>query len=184
MPKVVHSLRFYVHSANNSVNRQPKTVNGKSKGFTLIELLIVITIIGILVATGVYSWQAAQVKARDDRRKTDLKAIQQALESYYQVNGYYPGWGAPGGGWTCEISSATYPQFQNALQPTYISKLPRDPTATSASGDYYYAQGSPPQTYSLYSVLENTKDPDYPVTSLSSACTAGTTVYHYKVTNP
>jgi len=54
------------------INRKSLIIN-HSKGFTLIELLVVITIIAILVASGIYSWQAAQLKGRDNRRKTDIK---------------------------------------------------------------------------------------------------------------
>ena len=150
----------------------------KAKGFTLIELLIVITIIGILVATGTYSWNAAQLKARDSRRKTDLKAIQQALESFYQTNGQYP---LTSGATYCNLVS--YTTIANALQPTFISQLPKDPT-TSGTTNYYYRKDST-NTYRLYSILENIKDPDYMTTADTlSGCTGFTNAYRYKVTNP
>ncbi|MCM8787830.1 MAG: prepilin-type N-terminal cleavage/methylation domain-containing protein [Candidatus Omnitrophica bacterium] len=60
------------------------------KGFTLLELLVVISIIGILIAVGVASYSTAQKKSRDSRRKSDLKAIQNAMEQYYSVNQQYP----------------------------------------------------------------------------------------------
>ena len=53
------------------------------KGFTLIELLVVISIIGILVAVAVASYTGAQIKARDARRRSDMKAIQSTMEQYY-----------------------------------------------------------------------------------------------------
>lgn len=59
-------------------------------GFTLIELLVVIAIIGILTTMVTASFTAAQRRARDTARKSDLKAIQQALELYFQANGRYP----------------------------------------------------------------------------------------------
>lgn len=153
--------------------------------FTLIELLIVITIIGILVATGVYSWQAAQVKARDSRRKTDVKAIQQALESYYQTNGEYPP--AASLGWCTQISNPTYPSLLNALQPTYITKVPQDPTFLNTTSDYFYRKDALSR-YRLYSTLENTKDPDYIANALGTdgliGCAGGNASYHYKVQNP
>ena len=61
------------------------------KSFTLLEMLIVIGIIGVLVAMTTVSYSTSQRKARDAKRKQDLKAIQNALEQYYAVCGYqYP----------------------------------------------------------------------------------------------
>jgi len=60
------------------------------KGFTLIELLVVISIIGILVAVAMTSYTSTQIKARDSRRRSDMKAIQTVMEQYYATNGGYP----------------------------------------------------------------------------------------------
>ncbi len=61
------------------------------KAFTLLELLVVIGIIGILVGLGTTSYSTAQKKARDSKRKADLKAFQNAMEQCYSVNSYaYP----------------------------------------------------------------------------------------------
>ncbi|MCR4277661.1 MAG: hypothetical protein NUV85_01440, partial [Candidatus Berkelbacteria bacterium] len=38
----------------------------------------------------VASWQNAQMKARDGKRKSDIRAVQQGLEIYLQRNGKYP----------------------------------------------------------------------------------------------
>ncbi len=60
------------------------------QGFTLIELLIVIAIIGLIsTITGVFL-TGARVKARDNKRITDLKQLQKALELAYGQNGAYP----------------------------------------------------------------------------------------------
>ena len=62
-----------------------------STGFTLLELLVVISIIAILITIGITSFSTAQKKGRDSKRKTDLREVQQALESYYSVCGFmYP----------------------------------------------------------------------------------------------
>jgi prepilin-type N-terminal cleavage/methylation domain-containing protein len=64
----------------------------KKRGFTLMELLIVIAIIAILVSISVVSYSSAQKKARDARRHSDMKALQNAWEQYYaDNNGNYPG---------------------------------------------------------------------------------------------
>lgn len=50
-------------------------------GFTLVELLVVIAIIAILSVVGLTLFSGAQANARDARRKTDVDAIANALES-------------------------------------------------------------------------------------------------------
>ncbi len=61
------------------------------KGFTLLELLVVIGIIAILVALGTASYSTAQKKARDAKRKGDVRSIINAFEQYYASCNYvYP----------------------------------------------------------------------------------------------
>lgn len=57
------------------------------KGFTLIELLVVIGIIGILISMITVAFSTAQSSSRDARRRSDLKAIQDAFEQYYSDTG-------------------------------------------------------------------------------------------------
>jgi type II secretory pathway pseudopilin PulG len=54
-------------------------------------MLVIIGIIGVLINFGFVSYSTAQKKARDAKRKSDLKAIQNAMEQYYSICGYtYP----------------------------------------------------------------------------------------------
>ena len=63
----------------------------KQKGFTLVELLVVIAIIAILVTLILVALSVARAKARDSERKTDIRAVQNALELYASENsGDYP----------------------------------------------------------------------------------------------
>jgi prepilin-type N-terminal cleavage/methylation domain-containing protein len=66
------------------------SLKNKSKGFTIVELLIVIVVIGILATLVLVTFTGIQQKARDSKRKTDLGAVQAALESYYSSNNTYP----------------------------------------------------------------------------------------------
>ena len=108
------------------------------KGFTLIELLVVITIIGIL-ATGATTVYTSQIqKARDTTRINDVKALQAAVEQFYQDVSEYP---------STDPTSAKGKYMTWVI--TYMPKLPRDPKswepcnkgtlATSSWCDYIYA---------------------------------------------
>lgn len=57
-------------------------------GFTLIELLVVIAIIGVLSTIGLSTFSNAQMRARDARRRGDIKSMQDSFEQYYTNNNY------------------------------------------------------------------------------------------------
>lgn len=107
------------------------------KGFTLIELLVVISIIGILIAVGVTSYQKAVKLSRDSKRKADIEQIRQALETFRSVNG-------------------SYPASEASLVPDYISEYPVGPKS-----DTYTYTFQTSTTYTLCADLE-LDDPDLP----------------------
>ena len=65
--------------------------NIKEHGFTLIELLVVIVIIGILAAIALPNFIKARNKAREAEVKSNVHAVQIALERYaVDTGGIYP----------------------------------------------------------------------------------------------
>lgn len=57
-------------------------------GFTLIELLVVISIISLLSSVVLASLSSVRAKARDARRKSDLKQLQLAMNLYLSNHDY------------------------------------------------------------------------------------------------
>ena len=62
----------------------------KQYGFTLIEIVVVIAIIALPFAAGVTSYSKVRQNSRDSIRKSDLTAIQTALEQYMGAQKVYP----------------------------------------------------------------------------------------------
>lgn len=111
----------------------------KSKGFTLIELLVVIAIIGILAAVVITYLGQSRLKARDARRKQDLKDIRTALEQYADDN------------------NGNYPANTAALVSQYMARIPTDPRTQAA---YPYAVNGTNTGFELNATLENANDQD------------------------
>lgn len=126
------------------------------RAFTLIELLVVISIIGVLIGIATVSFTGSQKKARDARRKSDLKYYQSALEFYANKKGGY------------------YPVFSTTVQASGLqlcggsldlSNCPEDPKYAANNSVYYYRYQSDGSVnsgaaiatrYILWSVDENT----------------------------
>jgi prepilin-type N-terminal cleavage/methylation domain-containing protein len=85
------------------------------EAFTLLEMLVVIGIIAVLIGMGAVSYSTAQKKARDAKRKQDLKAIQNCLEQYYSYNNNFK----------YEITSNSWPTSLDCGSSTMTP--PKDP---------------------------------------------------------
>lgn len=112
------------------------------KGFTLVELAIVVVIISILATLGIISYNSAQLKSRDAKRKADINSIASALELYKADNKKYPVLPGllplPAGCITpkCDLASGVSGSLQQqrwvtlqTAMASYLNPLPTDPKA-------------------------------------------------------
>lgn len=133
------------------LNRLNKKDNG---GYTLLELLVVIAIIAIIATVGLVSFSGTQKKARDTKRRGDLRTISSALEQYYSICGnVYPT--PPGGVATAIYTAITCPSPNTAIMPT----VPRDPNGTSS----YTCTGCANNAYSIGATTWEAELAPYPV---------------------
>jgi len=116
------------------------------KAFTLLEMLVVIGIIGILVGLGAVSYSTTQKKARDAKRKQDLKAVQNCLEQYYSYNNNfrYPNY-------------SNWPSSFNCGGNTLTA--PSDPIRNSST--YRYTISSNSNGYTICATLETESPSSY-----------------------
>jgi len=119
----------------NGANLEIKNTKIKTfrDAFTLIELLVVISIISLLASVLLLGLNNARIKARDSKRKDDIQALRTALDVYYHNgNNAYPNGGTAGS----PNTEVDIQQLSSFLVPTYVSKIPNDPS--SGPGNYEY----------------------------------------------
>ncbi len=128
------------------------------KGFTLVELLVVISIIAILSVIGITVFSSVQKSARTSKRISDMKAIQTALELYYNDpvnNNQYPKTTQLAGGWLTECENPwgtgnlSPEQVIPGLVPTYMQSFPHDPAMDKANHASCYLYRSDGNDYKL-----------------------------------
>jgi type II secretion system protein G len=152
------------------------------KGFTLIELLVVITIIGILTAVATTNLSSARSRARDARRKSDLRSIEQALRLYYNDYKAYPQSDADFQIMGCTSGACSWGgTFSNGTGPTtYMSRLPLDPSSSTGNTITYKYLGISDDEYLIVATLENLSDPD--ISESQTQCSSSLTQYTESVT--
>lgn len=178
-PFIIYQPAPISKSRNFKFSGKWQIANGKlaKKGFTLIELIVVITIIAILVAAISISWIKAQEKSRDGRRKSDLKAVQQALDTYFETTNSFPE--ATGDGkikCSEQVVSGPSSYYQDSTidwgtnftcartgsseTDTFFQTFPKDPVYQDSTSGYYYTVDLDGKSYTLSASIENSKDPD------------------------
>lgn len=150
----------------------------KKNGFTLVELMIAISIISVLTAIALVTYQDINKKSRDARRQSDLKVIQSALQQYFADQNYYPS------NDIAQSTSLTYSYTENN-QPktkTYLNQMPVEPKTDNSR--YMYIASPPGCTnsvdnycasYCLFANLEGTPPS-------VSGCTPPNPTYNFYVT--
>ncbi len=141
------------------------------KGFSLIELLVAITVVAIISSVGFISFTSSQAKARDAKRKQDLRSLSVALNLYYAVNKKYPAVAGDGYYISTTNPSSWLPQLLGTNK--FISSLPLDPlntgdpklNDTTSFGYSYWSNpegtcGSANTYFLLETKLENGDDPE------------------------
>jgi len=107
----------------------------RNQAFTLLEMLLVIAIIAILAGIVIVAINPGRqlAQARNAQRSSDLRAIHSAVQQYYIDNKSWP---------TTTLSGTLQEicdedgeplgclDLTDALVPTYISAIPRDPQAS------------------------------------------------------
>ncbi len=133
----------------------------KRNGFSLIELIVVITIMMVVTAVGIVSYQGANRSARDGRRKSEIEKIRTALEMYKQENRVYP-----------PTVNNTAPAL---VSGGYLAAWPTDPQ-TGKSIQYRWMTN---YTYQVWTCLEGSTSGS----TYGSCCDLGAPC-NYFVSNP
>lgn len=102
-----------------------RTKRTSKRGFTLIELLVVVVIIGILATIGMVSYTRAMASARDNKRRSDMENVRQALVMHRSELGGYP----------CGVDFENM-LFQLQTANYWSGAIPEDPR--SPDQDYSY----------------------------------------------
>ena len=123
----------------------------KQTGFTIVELLIVIVVIGILAAITIVTYGGVQDRARDTRRISDIKSIQEAIELHYLQTGSFPTVHTPAGSMSAWEASSLEPagQFLRPLIDSGVTtSVPVDPVNNATAAGMGYTEET--FTYAYY----------------------------------
>jgi type II secretory pathway pseudopilin PulG len=142
---------------SNQTMFKPKNRSGFSTrpGFTMIELLVTVTIMIVLTAIGLVSYQNATRNARNGKRKTDLETVRSALVLYRTDVGTYPAGGGTNGAFNTMVTTLNGNGYLSS--PTITDPDNQDP--------YRYIYTSNTVTFTLCGTLEPDPGTAYCITN-------------------
>lgn len=135
------------------------------KGFTLIELLVVVLIIGILAAIALPQYTRTVEKSRASEALLNLKALSDAAQRLYLLNGdsTYTGIGGTDGWNNLDIDAATSNNFTFIASPTACTASTCATTTSACTGS----------TCTIIAVRSGTTPPYAIAYNLASGAIAG-----------
>ena len=99
--------------------------NNNQKGFTLLEIMVVIVILGVLASMVVPNLMGNKDKADIQKVKSDVIALENALDMYKLDSSIYPNTDQ---GLEALVSKPSgSPEPRNYREDGYIKRLPQDP---------------------------------------------------------
>lgn len=137
-------------------------------GFTLIEVLVVVAIIGLLSAIGIWNYLVAMERGRQKKTMADMRTIASAWEARAtDIQGY-----DVAGAYTWPATSVSYDAMRRHLTPTYIRDFPKADgwgTSFDFATDQTNVPGSRAKVYAIRSYgRDRLADPGYTNTSTTN----------------
>lgn len=119
--------------------------SARQRGFTLIEIMVVVVIIGLLAAVVTQQLMGNVDKARIEKAKQDIHALESALDIYKLDNLTYP---TGEQGLQALKTKPADPNLTNYNDKGYVKRLSKDPWGN----DYIYEFPGSHGEYDLYTL--------------------------------
>jgi general secretion pathway protein G len=139
--------------SNDEIGVDMKTTFRSKAGFTLIEVMVVVIIIGILAVAIVPNLTGKTEEARKAQAKSDIRALENALDEYASHNSNYP---STEQGLQALIEKPTGEPEALDWKGPYIKRLSRDPW----KNHYQYQNPGTHGNYDVFSMGKDKNSPD------------------------